>query len=506
MSTVKLATETPTEVQSLSLMRNLLRTAISSISYLRHLFPEDCFADKSLAGIHIKSLLPQNGEAATLCKWLEEGVFEALSRKYLRALIFGIYLDPEKENTLIECYNFRFVYQNEDIVMKLSQTEGGAKKNKLDIRSNKYSKDEIKRATVACLRNLVQLSQTLKPLPATERYLQMKILYYDKVTPVEYEPKYFKQATWEEPFVFDSSPVKIKVGEIATPYHTLSMRLRTTVDLFEDDGEGERTMPAEKTGAKYNVEMSSSDEEEEDSDPDCEEEEKPDEDEQYAAVKAAVEAAGVCKLSFIKTQFPKLADQAINRFLVRMVQDKVLQLQDGEYKIFAQPPPARSPVLVGSPAPSSSPTPRSPSPSSTAIPEEIYKAALKALSSEDFMTAQKLRSLLGLSKVSTNVARDILRRLQDEGFISRTISGNKGRRVVRHQATDSAGEKPAGPASPRVKQRREQPAAKRKHSLLSRRLKNLELAHSQDSEADTVKCSRTAEPLVQKRRKLAKEE
>jgi hypothetical protein len=136
---------------------------------------------------------------------------------------------------------------------------------------------------------------------------------------------------------------------------------------------------------------------EDSSDPDCEEEENPDEDEQYAAVKAAVEAAGVCKLSFIKTQFPKLADQAINRtiiahrpadryidpplstyritgFLVRMVQDKVLQLQDGEYKIFAQPPPARSPVLVGSPAPSSSPTPRSPSPSSTAIPEEIYKA------------------------------------------------------------------------------------------------------------------------------------
>jgi hypothetical protein len=53
---------------------------------------------------------------------------------------------------------------------------------------------------------------------------------------------------------------------------------------------------------------------------------------------------------------------------------------------------------------------------------------------------------------------------------------------------------------------RQRPAAKRKHSLLSRRLKNLELAHSQDSEADTVKCSRTAEPLVQKRRKIAKEE
>jgi len=97
-------------------------------------------------------------------------------------------------------------------------------------------------------------------------------------------------------------------------------------------------MPADKTGAKYNVEPSSSDEEEgahlqdhdrrryclnpsshtaeDSSDPDFEEGEKPDEDEQYAAVKAAVEAAGVCKLSFIKTQFPKLADQAINRTII----------------------------------------------------------------------------------------------------------------------------------------------------------------------------------------------
>jgi hypothetical protein len=38
------------------------------------------------------------------------------------------------------------VYQDEDIVMKLSQTEGGVKKNKLDIHATKYSKEQIKRA------------------------------------------------------------------------------------------------------------------------------------------------------------------------------------------------------------------------------------------------------------------------------------------------------------------------------------------------------------------------
>jgi hypothetical protein len=70
-------------------------------------------------------------------------------------MIFGIYLDPKNETTLIECYSFRFMYQNEDnIVVKLTQTDGVAekKKNHLDISSNSmYTKEEIKRATVASL-------------------------------------------------------------------------------------------------------------------------------------------------------------------------------------------------------------------------------------------------------------------------------------------------------------------------------------------------------------------
>lgn len=59
--------DTPTQQQSLTLMRNLLRTSISSIAYLRGLFPEgatptntlylvtyicptDSFKDRNLAG------------------------------------------------------------------------------------------------------------------------------------------------------------------------------------------------------------------------------------------------------------------------------------------------------------------------------------------------------------------------------------------------------------------------------------------------------------------------
>jgi HORMA domain len=40
----------PTATQSLVMMRNLLRTAFSAISYTRNLFPEKCFVDRKLAG------------------------------------------------------------------------------------------------------------------------------------------------------------------------------------------------------------------------------------------------------------------------------------------------------------------------------------------------------------------------------------------------------------------------------------------------------------------------
>lgn len=47
---VKQQLETVSAQQSSILMKNLIRTTISSITYLRNIFPEDCFVDKKLSG------------------------------------------------------------------------------------------------------------------------------------------------------------------------------------------------------------------------------------------------------------------------------------------------------------------------------------------------------------------------------------------------------------------------------------------------------------------------
>lgn len=56
-----------------------------------------------------------------------------------------------------------------------------------------YTKKEIRDSTVILLRTLITLGQTMKPLPAS-RFLTIKLLYRDDITPLEFEPPYFTAA------------------------------------------------------------------------------------------------------------------------------------------------------------------------------------------------------------------------------------------------------------------------------------------------------------------------
>lgn len=93
--------------------QNLVRTAISSIVYLRNLFPEDCFQDKKLTGLTIRTLLPTRPESQLLINWLEQGVFDALDKHYLSDVVFAVYAKGEDRNTLLECYQFHVDYPEE---------------------------------------------------------------------------------------------------------------------------------------------------------------------------------------------------------------------------------------------------------------------------------------------------------------------------------------------------------------------------------------------------------
>ncbi|KAA6376868.1 MAG: putative meiotic specific asynaptic protein, partial [Streblomastix strix] len=232
-----IANQSVTEQQSLVLVRNLIRTAISSIAYIRHIFPEDCFSDRLLSGLSVKTLLPSSSESKLVMQWLEQGVFEALEKKYLKSLVFGMYFDPQNESTLIECYKFCISYnQDQHAVLVVRENANAADKGNgkstKSVSNQMMTKDGIKQATIAMIRTLISLAQTLTPIPKT-RYLVMKLYYYDEITPTDYEPKFFRPATEDEALAFHFKPLRLSLGSVNTPYHQFALQIRTTVDCVD---------------------------------------------------------------------------------------------------------------------------------------------------------------------------------------------------------------------------------------------------------------------------------
>ncbi|KAJ3168231.1 HORMA domain-containing protein 1 [Geranomyces variabilis] len=225
----------PTAQQSLNLVRNLLSTALGAVVYIRGLFPENHFKDSSLGGIALKTIernvSPQSDE---LLNWLEKGCYDALERRYLKTMIFGIYLDPEEPEKLVEAYTFGFSYPNED-QWCLTIDANGKESHKLRTRG------AVMKATSDMLRRLLILTETLRPLPENA-CLTMKLFYYDNITPDDYEPPYFREGDNDSKFYFASPPERVKTGLVETPYHALNMHVQAAteeLEMLQDEADAE---------------------------------------------------------------------------------------------------------------------------------------------------------------------------------------------------------------------------------------------------------------------------
>ncbi|CAM0880015.1 unnamed protein product [Alopecurus aequalis] len=224
-----------TEQDSLLLTRNLLRIAIYNISYIRGLFPEKYFTDKSVPALEmkIKKLMPMDDESRRLIDWMEKGVYDALQKKYLKTLLFCIC--EKEEGPMIEEYAFAFSYpsKGEEVAMNLSRT--GSKKNSATFKSNaaEVTADQMRSSACKMVRTLVSLMRTLDQMP-DERTILMKLLYYDDVTPDDYEPPFFKGCADNEAInIWNKNPLKMEVGNVNSKHLVLALKVKSVLDPCE---------------------------------------------------------------------------------------------------------------------------------------------------------------------------------------------------------------------------------------------------------------------------------
>ncbi|RZC76547.1 hypothetical protein C5167_000661 [Papaver somniferum] len=276
-----------TEQDSLLLTRNLLRIAIFNISYIRGLFPENYFNDKSVPALEmkIKKLMPMDAESRRLIDWMEKGVYDALQKKYLKTLLFCI--SEAIDGPMIEEYAFSFSYSNSDskeVMMNISRT--GNKKQGATFKSNgntDITPNQMRNSACKMVRTLVQLMRTLDRMPE-ERTILMKLLYYEDVTnpisdqcptempseteflfifvrllyvlsshpesvprglgcmnksictPIDYEPPFFRGCSEQEAnYPWLKNPLKMEIGNVNSKHFVLALKVKSILDPCQDE-------------------------------------------------------------------------------------------------------------------------------------------------------------------------------------------------------------------------------------------------------------------------------
>ncbi|XP_027875406.1 zebrafish testis-expressed 38 isoform X1 [Xiphophorus couchianus] len=204
-----------TKQESLVFVKRMMAIAVSSVTYLRGIFPESAYRSRYLDDLCIKVLRENSNTpgANKVVKWMM-GCFDALEKQYLHIICIGVYTDPEDRNCIIESYQFNFRYTEMGPEMDISRN---------NVKGMQVALEDTKRASVLLIRKLFLLLQNLDALPSNV-YLTMKLYYYDDITPADYQPPGFQEGVHDRLW-FQGVPVHFKVGQVHTAFHSLRVRV-----------------------------------------------------------------------------------------------------------------------------------------------------------------------------------------------------------------------------------------------------------------------------------------
>ncbi|KAI0785638.1 HORMA domain-containing protein [Abortiporus biennis] len=272
--------DTLTSQQSLQSIQTLLKAGLGCITYLRNLLPADNFSESYLTSSNTDSLSSQPSrsfssfstdqgkrnvsgfkimtvtrgyteEADKLLDFMENGIFDALQKEYLKSFIFAVYLDNDDPNNIVEAYTFNFHYHTipgtsttvpvmslGDDLMKLSISGKGQVDPVANatIHGRVPTLGEVKRSLKSLIKNLIQATTQMDALPK-RRYATFKLYYYDH-TPEDYEPPHFRAGDVDKDKWFFTThdrnevPEKCSIGQVKTGWHGVDVKVASVTSYL----------------------------------------------------------------------------------------------------------------------------------------------------------------------------------------------------------------------------------------------------------------------------------
>ncbi|EKX33157.1 HOP1 meiosis-specific synaptonemal complex axial element HORMA domain-containing protein [Guillardia theta CCMP2712] len=216
-----------TKKTSLYVTQNLLAALLSEICFIRNIFSENAFTLKKFGATNFHALIKH---ADKILYWLEEGiscVFTALKQNHLKMLVFGIYTEKD-QNCLVEAWYFKI-----DANGSLNIERGNSKEKNHVQNFIGYTQKEVK-----------QLSSQERCI-TMRLYFDPKNVGYKKVTylmhlkswqppPQDFDIPGFQDSKTDDCIMYTSPPENYLLGKSSTPYHSVELRVKTTVEEPEE--------------------------------------------------------------------------------------------------------------------------------------------------------------------------------------------------------------------------------------------------------------------------------
>ena len=174
-------------------------------------------------------------------------------------MTFMVYRKDDKDKTsdavqVLETYTFNVQYPS-------------SKDDPILVNKQPVTLENTKMQAIAFIRCLVEFASTLDVLPE-DRWLTLKLTYYEDRTPIDYEPMFFSPASDNDlaNFTMDRGALKIRIGKMGTSDHRLSLSY-AGFDSFLDDCIGpEPVQPHVSSTAVLDEEKREEEDEDEDED------------------------------------------------------------------------------------------------------------------------------------------------------------------------------------------------------------------------------------------------
>ncbi|XP_046685741.1 HORMA domain-containing protein 1-like [Homalodisca vitripennis] len=230
--------------KSVDFMKQIVGVAVSTVSYIRNIFPPSAFKTIKISGQKIWLLKGNSDIPATftLINWIKSA-FEAVRENILKKMVFVI--QEQDGHETLEVYTFNFSYNFEAISCHILNGNTG---QEMTLES-KTVPDNIMSAIHLLLRRLIVITENLQPLPNNSE-LSMRLEFCENV-PASYKlPEHFIPVE-SLSINFPVEAYTIKLGKVESKFTGIALSTKSVLNQDEEnkidsEAEDEVVLPSQE--------------------------------------------------------------------------------------------------------------------------------------------------------------------------------------------------------------------------------------------------------------------